>query len=90
MSADFQVGPNKTAYDVCLELCSNTKLLVHEVVLEEIVLNDKLSRPIHHEEKVKIYHTIFFYFISEEFPKYLYVCYTLVGVKCRLEVGILG
>ncbi|KAJ8969771.1 hypothetical protein NQ314_001608 [Rhamnusium bicolor] len=46
------VGPNKTAYDVCIELCGHIKLPVHELVLEEVVLNDKLVRPIHHEEKV--------------------------------------
>lgn len=48
----IQVGPSKTAYDVCKELSSHIKLLVHELVLEEVVLNEKLIRPIHHEEKV--------------------------------------
>ncbi|XP_018563544.1 arf-GAP with Rho-GAP domain, ANK repeat and PH domain-containing protein 1 [Anoplophora glabripennis] len=51
-SFNVAIGPNKTAYEVCLELCGNIKLPVHEVVLEEIVLNDRLSRLIHHEEKV--------------------------------------
>ncbi|KAJ8981459.1 hypothetical protein NQ317_000135 [Molorchus minor] len=51
-SFNVAVGPNKTAYEICTELCSHIKLPVHETVLEEVVLNDKLIRPIHHEEKV--------------------------------------
>ncbi|KAJ8957081.1 hypothetical protein NQ318_007294 [Aromia moschata] len=51
-SYNVAVGPNKTAYEVCIELCANIKLPVHETVLEEVVLSDKLVRPIHHEEKV--------------------------------------
>ncbi|KAG5896364.1 hypothetical protein JTB14_005842 [Gonioctena quinquepunctata] len=51
-SFNVSVGPNKTAYEVCKELNPHIKLPIHELVLEEIVLNDKLVRPIHHEEKV--------------------------------------
>ncbi|KAK4876934.1 hypothetical protein RN001_009440 [Aquatica leii] len=46
------IGPQKTAYEVCLELSANAKLGVHELQLEEHVLNDNLIRPIHHTEKV--------------------------------------
>ncbi|XP_023014900.2 rhoGAP_ARAP and RA_ARAPs domain-containing protein RhoGAP15B [Leptinotarsa decemlineata] len=51
-SFNVSVGPNKTAYEVCMELNQHINLPIHELVLEEIVLNDKLIRPIHHEEKV--------------------------------------
>ncbi|XP_056637370.1 arf-GAP with Rho-GAP domain, ANK repeat and PH domain-containing protein 2 [Diorhabda sublineata] len=51
-SYNVSVGPNKTAYDICKELSSNIKFAVHELVLEEIILNDKLIRPIHYQEKV--------------------------------------
>ncbi|CAH1105349.1 unnamed protein product [Psylliodes chrysocephalus] len=51
-SYNVSIGPNKTAYDLCKELSGHIKLLVHELVLEEIILNDKLIRPIHYEEKV--------------------------------------
>lgn len=54
----LQVGPTKTAYDICKELSDHIKLPVHELVLEEIILNDKLIRPIHHQEKVL---TLFIY-----------------------------
>ncbi|XP_065160617.1 arf-GAP with Rho-GAP domain, ANK repeat and PH domain-containing protein 2 isoform X2 [Atheta coriaria] len=49
---NIAVGPNKTAYDILCELSGQVNLLVHELVLEELVLNDNLTRPIHHSEKV--------------------------------------
>lgn len=48
----FQLSPQKTAYEVCLELSAKIKLGVHELQLEEVVLNESLTRPIHHTEKV--------------------------------------
>lgn len=51
-SYNVSVGPNKTAYDICKELSAHIKFAVHELVLEEIILNDKLIRPIHYQEKV--------------------------------------
>lgn len=52
---DFpQISPTKSAYDVCKELSGHIKLPVHEIILEEIVLKDKLIRPIHYEEKVTL------------------------------------
>ncbi|RZB94391.1 RhoGAP and/or PH domain containing protein [Asbolus verrucosus] len=46
------IGPNRTAYDVCVELSSKINLPVHELILEEVVLNDQLQRPVHYSEKV--------------------------------------
>ncbi|KAF5288224.1 hypothetical protein FQA39_LY03992 [Lamprigera yunnana] len=46
------IKPQKTAYEVCVELSSKINLEVHELQLEEHVLNDSLIRPIHHTEKV--------------------------------------
>ncbi|KAF5280530.1 hypothetical protein FQR65_LT00281 [Abscondita terminalis] len=46
------IGPQKTAYELCSELSAKAKLGVHELQLEEHVLNDHLIRPIHHTEKV--------------------------------------
>jgi Arf-GAP/Rho-GAP domain/ANK repeat/PH domain-containing protein 1 len=46
------IGPNKTAYDVCVELSSKINMQVHDLILEEVVLNNKLQRPIHFSEKV--------------------------------------
>ncbi|CAH1958962.1 unnamed protein product [Acanthoscelides obtectus] len=51
-SFNVSIEPTKTAYEVCKELCCHLKLGVHETILEEVILNDKLIRPIHHEEKV--------------------------------------
>jgi Arf-GAP/Rho-GAP domain/ANK repeat/PH domain-containing protein 1 len=47
------IGPNKTAYDVCVELSSKINMQVHDLILEEVVLNNKLQRPIHFSEKVR-------------------------------------
>nr|CAH7712994.1 unnamed protein product [Callosobruchus chinensis] len=51
-SFNMSIEPTKTAYEICKELCGHLKLGVHETVLEEVILNDKLIRPLHHEEKV--------------------------------------
>lgn len=54
----FKIGPKKTAYDICAELSSKIKKPVHELQLEEYVLNNNLVRPIHHTEKVILF-TVF-------------------------------
>ncbi|KAL1517999.1 hypothetical protein ABEB36_001689 [Hypothenemus hampei] len=46
------IGPQRTAYDVCTELSEKIKVPIHEIILEESVLGDKLFRPVHHTEKV--------------------------------------
>jgi len=51
----MQIGPRRTAYEVCLELSEKVKMPVHEIILEEVVLGDRLFRPIHHTEKVLIF-----------------------------------
>lgn len=48
----LQIGPKKTAYEICAELSSKIKLPVEELQLEEFVLNGALTRPIHYTEKV--------------------------------------
>lgn len=49
----LQIGPKKTAYEICAELSLKIQKPVHELQLEELVLNNALCRPIHHTEKVK-------------------------------------
>lgn len=49
---NIAIGPQKTAYEVLVELSTKKNLEVHELQLEEHVLNDNLVRPIHHSEKV--------------------------------------
>ncbi|XP_045464625.1 arf-GAP with Rho-GAP domain, ANK repeat and PH domain-containing protein 2 [Harmonia axyridis] len=46
------IGPNKTALEVCNELSSKVNLQVYEMILEEVVVDGHLSRPIHHSEKI--------------------------------------
>lgn len=77
----FQIGPTKTAYDVCKELSGHMKLSVHELILEEIVLNDKLIRPIHYQEKVSY---------SIDWWKIDQIYNLLLGIRCCVEVELLG
>ncbi|XP_076272951.1 rhoGAP_ARAP and RA_ARAPs domain-containing protein RhoGAP15B isoform X2 [Rhynchophorus ferrugineus] len=51
-SFNLAIGPTRTAYEVCIELSDKIGRSVHEIILEEVVLNDRLVRPIHHTEKV--------------------------------------
>ncbi|XP_044763412.1 arf-GAP with Rho-GAP domain, ANK repeat and PH domain-containing protein 1 [Coccinella septempunctata] len=46
------IGPNKTALEVCNELSSKVNLQVYEIILEEVVVDGHLTRPIHHSEKI--------------------------------------
>ncbi|KAL3284888.1 hypothetical protein HHI36_019024 [Cryptolaemus montrouzieri] len=46
------IGPNKTALEVCNELSSKVNLQVYEMILEEVVLDGQMKRPIHHSEKI--------------------------------------
>uniref|UniRef100_A0A0C9REQ4 Arap2_0 protein n=1 Tax=Fopius arisanus TaxID=64838 RepID=A0A0C9REQ4_9HYME len=46
------IGPQKTASDICKELAEKTAISVHELSLEESILDGALHRPLHHAEKV--------------------------------------
>ncbi|XP_066157083.1 arf-GAP with Rho-GAP domain, ANK repeat and PH domain-containing protein 1 isoform X1 [Euwallacea fornicatus] len=46
------IGPQRTAYEVCLEISETINTPVHKIILEETVLGDRLTRPLHHTEKV--------------------------------------
>ena len=48
----FQIGPQKTAFDVCRELGDKVGCPPHELCLEEFDLLGSLERPLHHSEKV--------------------------------------
>ncbi|KAH1008777.1 uncharacterized protein LOC109539383 isoform X1 [Dendroctonus ponderosae] len=49
---NIAIGPNRTAYEVCVELGEKINTPVHEIILEEVILSERLFRPIHHTEKV--------------------------------------
>ncbi|CAH0546516.1 unnamed protein product [Brassicogethes aeneus] len=51
-SVNISVGPNKTAFDVTLELCGRVKMNADELIVKEVVLDGKLHRPVHHTEKL--------------------------------------
>lgn len=48
------MGLNKTAKNVCEELAEKLKVPATKLILEEVILNNNLSRPVHYEEKVNI------------------------------------
>lgn len=47
-----QIGPQKTAFDVCCELADKANLPAHVLCLEEYTLSGALERPLHHNERV--------------------------------------
>ncbi|XP_068159506.1 uncharacterized protein RhoGAP15B isoform X1 [Drosophila tropicalis] len=46
------ISPTKTAYELCREYSSKMKLPTHQLTLYEVILNDSLERPLHHDAKV--------------------------------------
>ncbi|XP_037934591.1 uncharacterized protein LOC119668963 isoform X1 [Teleopsis dalmanni] len=46
------ISPTKTAYEICQELAPKMNMSTHQVSLHEIILNDNLERPLHHDTKV--------------------------------------
>lgn len=48
----LQIGPQKTAFDVCRELGDKAGYAPHQLCLEEYNLLGSLERPLHHSEKV--------------------------------------
>ncbi|XP_004529589.1 uncharacterized protein LOC101459354 isoform X2 [Ceratitis capitata] len=46
------ITPTRTAYDICRELAPKMQMSTHQVSLHEVILNDCLERPLHHETKV--------------------------------------
>ncbi|KAH8291731.1 hypothetical protein KR018_012627 [Drosophila ironensis] len=44
--------PTKTAYELCREYSDKMKLPTHQLTLYEVILNDSLERPLHHDTKV--------------------------------------
>ncbi|XP_076647244.1 rhoGAP_ARAP and RA_ARAPs domain-containing protein RhoGAP15B isoform X4 [Halictus rubicundus] len=46
------IGPQKTAFDICVELAEKTNSPAHELCLEEYTLSGALERPLHHTERV--------------------------------------
>ncbi|KAK6629209.1 hypothetical protein RUM43_003026 [Polyplax serrata] len=49
---NVSVNPQKTAEEVCKELCSRTDEPLHSLCLEEVISSGHLSRPLNHAEKV--------------------------------------
>ncbi|XP_070853575.1 uncharacterized protein RhoGAP15B isoform X2 [Drosophila suzukii] len=46
------ISPTKTAYELCREYSSKMQLPTHQLTLYEVILNDSLERPLHHDTKV--------------------------------------
>ncbi|XP_039959581.1 uncharacterized protein LOC120774204 isoform X1 [Bactrocera tryoni] len=46
------ITPTRTAYDICRELAPKMHMSTHQVSLHEVILNDCLERPLHHDTKV--------------------------------------
>ncbi|XP_032594579.1 uncharacterized protein LOC6565720 [Drosophila grimshawi] len=46
------ISPTKTAYELCREYSKKMRRPTHELTLYEVILNDSLERPLHHDVKV--------------------------------------
>ncbi|XP_017064500.1 uncharacterized protein LOC108103500 isoform X2 [Drosophila eugracilis] len=46
------ISPTKTAYELCREYSVKMQLPTHQLTLYEVILNDSLERPLHHDTKV--------------------------------------
>ncbi|XP_017869591.1 PREDICTED: uncharacterized protein LOC108618193 isoform X3 [Drosophila arizonae] len=46
------ISPTKTAYELCREYSAKMGLPTHQLTLYEVILNDSLERPLHHDTKV--------------------------------------
>ncbi|SPP78111.1 uncharacterized protein LOC117581408 isoform X1 [Drosophila guanche] len=46
------ISPTKTAYELCREYAAKMQLPTHQLTLYEVILNDSLERPLHHDTKV--------------------------------------
>ncbi|KAL7744050.1 hypothetical protein ACLKA6_001275 [Drosophila palustris] len=46
------ISPTKTAYELCREYSQKMRLPTHQLTLYEVILNDSLERPLHHDAKV--------------------------------------
>ncbi|KAH8387242.1 hypothetical protein KR093_005846 [Drosophila rubida] len=46
------ISPTKTAYELCREYSEKMRLPTHQLTLYEVILNDSLERPLHHDAKV--------------------------------------
>ncbi|XP_036319247.1 uncharacterized protein LOC118733786 isoform X2 [Rhagoletis pomonella] len=52
VQVNVTITPTRTAYDICRELASKMQFSTHQVSLHEVILNDSLERPLHHDTKV--------------------------------------
>lgn len=48
----MQIGPQKTAFDICREFGDKVNCAPHELYLVEYDLSGALERPLHHSERV--------------------------------------
>ncbi|XP_017056228.1 LOW QUALITY PROTEIN: uncharacterized protein LOC108098055 [Drosophila ficusphila] len=46
------ISPTKTAYELCREYSAKMQLPTHQLTLYEVILNDSLERPLHHDTRV--------------------------------------
>ncbi|XP_067639655.1 uncharacterized protein [Eurosta solidaginis] len=46
------ITPTRTVYDICRELAPKMQMSTHQVSLYEVIMNDSLERPLHHDIKV--------------------------------------
>ncbi|XP_016970701.1 uncharacterized protein LOC108038425 isoform X2 [Drosophila rhopaloa] len=78
------ISPTKTAYELCREYSAKMQLPTHQLTLYEVILNDSLERPLHHDTKVFDVILNWSYW-PEEDRKHNYLVVRPVEMLCEIQ-----
>ncbi|KAH8288223.1 hypothetical protein KR054_010110 [Drosophila jambulina] len=81
------ISPTKTAYELCREYCTKMQLSTHQLTLYEVILNDSLERPLHHDTKVFDVILNWSYW-PEEDRKHNYLVMRPIDMLCEIQRAV--
>ncbi|XP_032581262.1 uncharacterized protein LOC6618019 isoform X2 [Drosophila sechellia] len=81
------ISPTKTAYELCREYSAKMQLPTHQLTLYEVILNDSLERPLHHDTKVFDVILNWSYW-PEEDRKHNYLVVRPVEMLCEIQRAV--
>ncbi|KAH8236905.1 hypothetical protein KR032_006020 [Drosophila birchii] len=81
------ISPTKTAYELCREYSAKMQLSTHQLTLYEVILNDSLERPLHHDTKVFDVILNWSYW-PEEDRKHNYLVMRPIEMLCEIQRAV--
>ncbi|KAH8250621.1 hypothetical protein KR038_002683 [Drosophila bunnanda] len=81
------ISPTKTAYELCREYSAKMQLSTHQLTLYEVILNDSLERPLHHDTKVFDVILNWSYW-PEEDRKHNYLVMRPIDMLCEIQRAV--